>query len=283
MPLKIYGYQKPIPDYWAKSFETDTSFHKPDEFYLSIFLEYIRRNARILDGDCGLGYTVSYMSSLGYDAIGIDFSKTLIKRARFLKNTSLHVGDITRLPYKENTFDTYISEGVFEHFEEGPQLPLAEANRVLKRGGNLIITVPYYNPFRKMKNFFLAHYHYWGQSDRKGFFEYAFTKKEIEKHIEGAGFKLVKSVPISPLETLKLEVPGYEVIIDTLLRNFLKSEDNSARKTTTVVNVKKSVWRTTLLNLLKKSVRSKIFRYIFSHMILVIAENARAEHLPEKA
>lgn len=101
-----------------------------------------------------MGYLVAYLSSLGYDAMGIDFSKTLIKRSRDFKNSSLHIGDVTRLPYKENTFDAYISEGVFEHFEEGPQLPLTEANRVLRRGGHLLITLPYFNPLRKSKKAF---------------------------------------------------------------------------------------------------------------------------------
>ena len=95
---------------WAKTLEKDTPFRKPDEFFLSIASKYIRRNGKILDGGCGLGYLVVYLSSLGYDAVGVDFSRAMIRIAKVFKNTALHVGDITCLPYKENAFDTCISE-----------------------------------------------------------------------------------------------------------------------------------------------------------------------------
>jgi len=262
MPLKIYGYRKPSADFWTKVFEKDTSY-KPDEYFLSIILEYIL-GKKILDGGCGPGHLVAYLSSLGYDTIGIDFSKTLIKRTKVPKNTALHVGDITHLPYKENTFDSYISLGVFEHFEEGPQLPLTEANTVLKEGGTLIVTVPYYNLLRRLKRLFLARYHYLGQSDKKVFFEYAFTKKEITEYVEDAGFKVVKSVPISPLKTLELEVVGMKALSDILLRMRAHKKDNYCRK----VSIRSNI----LLDLFEKFVRSEIFRHVFSHMILIIAQ-----------
>ena len=95
MPLKIYG-QKSTAAFWAKNLEGDTPFRKPDEFFLSIISKYINQNGKTLDGGCGLGYLVAYLSSLGYDAIGIDFSKTLIKSARMRTHTNaeLHVGDL---------------------------------------------------------------------------------------------------------------------------------------------------------------------------------------------
>lgn len=271
MPLKIYG-QGSTANFWAKALGRDSSLRKPDEFFFSMISEYLHRNGKILDAGCGTGYMVTYLSSLGYDAIGLDFSKTLIKRARSsaLNNTQLQVGDLTHLPYKKNTFATCISEGVFEHFEEGPQLPLSEVKRVLKSEGHLLITVPYCNPLRKMKKIFLPRYYYLGQVDKKEFFEYAFTKKEIVKYVEEAGFKVIQVIPISPLETLKLDIVGMATLINSLLRNFAKNEDTSARKTTTATNL--NITRSViLLDLFEKIVRSEIFRNLFAHMILVIA------------
>ena len=37
--------------------------------------------------------------------------------------------------------------GVIEHFEEGPQIALNEAYRVLKVNGTLIVAVPYQNVY----------------------------------------------------------------------------------------------------------------------------------------
>ena len=56
-------------------------------------------------------------------------------------------GDILDLKYPDAHFDAYISQGVIEHFEEGPQQALNEAWRVLKPDGLAFITVPYLNWF----------------------------------------------------------------------------------------------------------------------------------------
>jgi SAM-dependent methyltransferase len=239
---------------------------------LSHILKYISRTGKILDCGCGLGHSVAYFSSLGYDVIGIDFSKRVVNRAKFLNKFSLNIGDIIHLPYMENAFSTCISEGVFEHFENGPRLPLTEARRVLKKGGILIITVPYYNLLRKVKKLFTSHYHYSASSDNESFFEFAFTRKEIVKQVEKVGFKVVKSVPIAPLETLKLHIFGMNFLVAHFLRNFLRAQERSEREKDSKPKVKDKVWHATVLDLLKKFVRSKIFRTAFSHMILVIAQ-----------
>jgi len=55
---------------------------------------------------------------------------------------STHEGDIYRLPFKNNSFDTILCTQVFEHLDN-PQRAISELSRVLKKGGKLIVSVPH--------------------------------------------------------------------------------------------------------------------------------------------
>jgi SAM-dependent methyltransferase len=51
------------------------------------------------------------------------------------------VGDLARLPFREDAFDVAFSKFVFEHLER-PAAALRELRRVLKPGGHLLIQTP---------------------------------------------------------------------------------------------------------------------------------------------
>jgi SAM-dependent methyltransferase len=58
--------------------------------------------------------------------------------------------DVRHLPFPDGFADVCISLGVVEHFPGGPQEVLAEMSRVLRPGGLLFLTVPYYNWLRRL-------------------------------------------------------------------------------------------------------------------------------------
>lgn len=75
----------------------------------------------------------------GYEYYGVDISKEVVKLARkkFAKRTDIKkfkVGDIRKLPFKDNYFDIIVSLGTIEHIRENA-LAVKEAYRVLKPGG----------------------------------------------------------------------------------------------------------------------------------------------------
>ena len=152
-------------------------------------------NIRILEAGCGLGGWVYYFESKGYEIIGVEYEESIVKRVKeYDKNSPIVYGDVNNLDFPDNFFDAYISLGVIEHFEEGPQRALLEAKRVLKPGGLIFVTVPYLNFFRKiivhpLRDLYFAIRRLQGKNDY--FWEYRYTKKELAGFLKDTGFKII--------------------------------------------------------------------------------------------
>lgn len=58
------------------------------------------------------------------------------------------IGDIHKLPLKNNSFDTVLFINALEHIKN-PEALLAEAKRVMKKNGRLIITIPFLQRYHK--------------------------------------------------------------------------------------------------------------------------------------
>ncbi len=162
-----------------------------------IFDRYMKNSRlKILEAGCGMGIWVHYLREKGHDIIGIDYLKSTIDKVKQFDSTlPVQQGDVNNLDFPDNHFDAYISLGVVEHFQEGPQKALSEAYRVLKKGGLAFVTVPYLNMFRRlvthpMRNLYFAIRRLKGKKDY--FWEYRYTKKELKRFLEEAGFKILE-------------------------------------------------------------------------------------------
>ncbi len=110
-------------------------------------LKHTPRFGRVVEAGCGLGRYVLYLSRLGIDVDGIDFHDGSVERAGKWAadhgfDCQFRVGDVLNLPHESDSVSGYLSFGVVEHFQEGPQRAIREAHRVLRPGGVAIITTP---------------------------------------------------------------------------------------------------------------------------------------------
>ncbi len=96
----------------------------------------------ILDIGCGDGvFAAACFGKKGIDT-GLDFNSAEIKLARRRgAYKKVVVGEAGRMPFAGDSFSTVISNSVFEHLPDHDRV-FSEINRVLKRGGKLMFTVP---------------------------------------------------------------------------------------------------------------------------------------------
>jgi SAM-dependent methyltransferase len=101
---------------------------------------------RSLDAGTGVGYILPQLCAISKEVVGSDLSRVVtftqsMLRKRGLRNASLIRSDILRLPLESGSFDAVFCMSVIEHIPE-PRVAFAELNRVLGRGGVLIVGYP---------------------------------------------------------------------------------------------------------------------------------------------
>lgn len=99
---------------------------------------------KLLNVGFGLGHFEKKLDHIrGIKFFGIDISKYAIRGAKKKLKGTFRVGDILKIPHKDNYFDIVVSLEVLEHIPPSKTFKaLGELNRVLKVGGALIVSVP---------------------------------------------------------------------------------------------------------------------------------------------
>lgn len=98
----------------------------------------------VLDVGCGDGLVAKVIlkGRRGKFDFGLDISEREINKAKKIGSyKNCLVGDVYDLPFERNSFQTVFSNSTVEHFKNLNKA-LSEIHRVLKPGGQLIITVP---------------------------------------------------------------------------------------------------------------------------------------------
>ncbi|MBI2024242.1 class I SAM-dependent methyltransferase [Candidatus Giovannonibacteria bacterium] len=131
------------------------------------------KNKSVLDIGCGNGTTLMYLRKcFDVNGVGIDISDNAIRDLRSSisdNKLSFYLGDHRNLQeLKNDQFDIVLSFGVIEHFEEY-NLALAEARRVLKKGGSLVLIQPHLLSFGVLQKYFLRVFGKWKFGKQKDF------------------------------------------------------------------------------------------------------------------
>lgn len=106
---------------------------------------HFMNGATVLDAACGVGYGVKMMGLSGaVQVTGLDISEESIQIARSLyysANTNFIVGDVTAMPFADESFDTIVSYETIEHIMDGSKF-IKESARVLRENGLFIVSTP---------------------------------------------------------------------------------------------------------------------------------------------
>lgn len=166
----------------------------------------IGERQKVLDIGCGTGVFGIDMAKQGGDVTGVDISREAIQFANhWAKKDRLFfkgiVGDAENLPFKDGSFDLVFFGAVLHHFPN-PKKAICEAEKVLKKGGRLVLVEPNgNNPILRLSRFlarFLAYKYAEEILATKN--ETIHTCSEYTKFLKNAGFenfqiKYLKKLP----------------------------------------------------------------------------------------
>lgn len=192
-------------------------------------LSNVAKGSRILDAGAGEQQYRQYCSHLNY--VSQDFNEYEgsgnnegIQTGKWDVSKTDIISDIINIPAEDASFDAILCTEVFEHIPD-PIAALNEFHRLLKPGGELIVSAP----FCSLTHF--APYHYYS----------GFNKYFYEHHLSKIGFTIVETTlngdyseyiaqEIRRLETIYGRAPLYARIGIALLLRFI-NVNRSSHKT----------------------------------------------------
>lgn len=149
------------------------------------------KNKRVLEVGAGSGVDSLYLTKkYKTHAFCLDFSEKALEKinSNFKKyNLKCKIirANLRKIPYPDNYFDVVFSNGVLEHFRN-PLKMILEQKRVLKKGGLLVIGVPYKYTLYTLKKLILISLNKWYTG-----WETQFTKRELQNLIQTTNMKYV--------------------------------------------------------------------------------------------
>lgn len=173
--IKNKPSKKELQEYYAqKYFQEDKGCYESnyDKSEVQYFLNKIEQRHKIfknisnietgnlLDVGSGEGFSLKYFDNIGWECIGLDFSKAGIRQNNPLQEKLLIQGDIfenlTQITNNRKRFDLILLDNVLEHVIDPFEL-LKSLNSIISDNGILIVEVP--NDFSLFQQYLLDNNH----------------------------------------------------------------------------------------------------------------------------
>ncbi|MBC7330368.1 class I SAM-dependent methyltransferase [bacterium] len=165
----------------------------------------------VLDVGCGTGGNLTLFNGF---VVGLDVSLQALKLAQKRKPEAILCrGEAENLPFKDDSFDLVLALDLLEHLPDDIQ-GLREMHRVLRKGGNVLITVPAYK--------FL-----WSEHDEALHHFRRYSKCELKGKMEGVGFKI-------KFLSHAIVLPFFPIALFRLLQRFTRGT-NREPKTSLII------------------------------------------------
>ena len=135
-------FYKMLSDYYDEIFPVNRNL-------VNIIINLTPENVHVLDVGCATGALVRELVNEGFDCEGLEYVPELIKY-----NEKVSVGDMHKLPYDDNRFDTLLCTGnTLAHVKDPVKAEqvLGEFSRVLKKGGKAVIQILNYGMILRNK------------------------------------------------------------------------------------------------------------------------------------
>ena len=133
---------------WAGSYDT------PDNLIIALEEPEVRRlleglpAGRALDAACGTGRHTRHLVELGHAVTGVDITTEMLAVAKAaVPEATFDEGDLTALPYDDDTFDVIVSGLAIAHVADLDRA-VAELGRVLAPGGHVVLSA--LHPFQAL-------------------------------------------------------------------------------------------------------------------------------------
>ena len=97
-----------------------------------------RPSGPVLEAGCGAGRLLRHYHDLGIAIVGLDFISTVLSAIHGEDpSIPLAAGDVTALPFPDESFSAVLAFGLYHGLETGLEAAIADTRRVIKPGGLL--------------------------------------------------------------------------------------------------------------------------------------------------
>lgn len=129
-------------NWMAKGYDAFMTIFPLWKKWIKKVIPYIK-GMKILEVSFGSGYLMTQYASNNYEIYGIDYNDKMLeitenKIKKINITAKLSQGNVEKLPFPNDTFDTVINTMAFTGYPNGEKA-IIELKRVLKRGGKLLL------------------------------------------------------------------------------------------------------------------------------------------------